>query len=135
MDRGGGGALREMSRQANELLVEQLGNQMHELFTAMTLKQEEDNMKLTEENLAIKKQMMELGKEKMQHNNLMELLMIALVRQVGGVPLPSQAADQEMTPERRGRLEEVVDQAAAFRRMTEEDAPGTQPKQARPGWW
>ena len=35
MDRGGEEALRERSRQANELLVEQLGNQMHELFTVM----------------------------------------------------------------------------------------------------
>ena len=38
MDKGGEEALKEMHRQANELPVEKLGNQMHELFTAMTLK-------------------------------------------------------------------------------------------------
>ena len=68
-----------------------------------TLKQEEDNRKLREENLAIRKQMPELEKEKMQQNNRMELLMTTLLRQVGGAPLPSQAADQETTPERGGR--------------------------------
>ena len=38
MDRVGEDALREMHRQANELLVEQLGNQMQELFTTLTQK-------------------------------------------------------------------------------------------------
>ena len=133
MDRGGEEALREMSRQANELLVEKLGNQMHVLFTAMTPKQEKCNRKLREKNLAIRKQMLELEKEKMQHNNRVELLMTAMLRQVGGAPLPSQAADQKMTPERGGRPTGVADQAAAFRRVTAENAPGTQPKQARPG--
>ena len=92
-----------MNRQANELVVEQLGKQMHELFTAMTLKQEEDNRKIRDENLATKKQMMVLEKEKMQQNNRMRLLMTALLRQVGGAPLPSQAANQETTPVRGGR--------------------------------
>ena len=84
MDRGGEDAIREINRQANELLVEQLSMQMKEMFTGLTLKQEEDTRRLREENLAIKKQMMELEKEKMQQNNRMEQLMAALVRQMGG---------------------------------------------------
>ena len=57
----------------------------------------------------------------------------ALLRQVGGAPLPSQVADQETTPVSGDRPATVVDQVAAFRRATEENAPGAQPKQARPG--
>ena len=37
---------------------------MKELFTGLTLKQEDDNRRLKEENLAIRKQMVELEKEK-----------------------------------------------------------------------
>ena len=81
----------------------------------MTLKHEKDNMKLREENLAIKKRMVELEEEKMQQNNRMELLVTALLRQVGGAPLPS----QEVTPERGDRPADVVDQTAPFRRVTE----------------
>ena len=44
-DRGGEETLKRMEQQANEMLVEQLGKQMEELFTSLmiTLKQEEDN--------------------------------------------------------------------------------------------
>ena len=96
--RGGEEALREMNQQANELVVEQLGRQLKELFTGLTQKQEEDNRRLREENLAIRKQMLELEREKLEQNNRMELLMAALLRQVGGEPLPSQAVNEEMTP-------------------------------------
>ena len=75
--------------------------------------------------------MLELEKEKLEQNDRM--LMIALLRQGVGAPLPSQATDQEMTPVRGGRPAAVVDQAAAFRRVTEENASSTQPNQARPG--
>ena len=134
MDRGGEEALREMSRQANELLVEQLGRQMNELFTGLTQKQEEDNRRLREENIAIRKQMLELEREKLGQNNRMEQLMAALLRQMGGdQSLPRQAVSAEMTPERSSRPEAVIEQAATFRRTTEENAPSTQQKQVRPG--
>ena len=46
-------------------------------------------MGLREENLATKKQVVELEKEKMQQNTRMRLLMTMLMKQVGGAPLPS----------------------------------------------
>ena len=46
MDRGGEEAVKEMNRQATELLVEQLGRQMKELFSGLAQKQEEDNKRL-----------------------------------------------------------------------------------------
>ena len=74
MDRGGEEALKRMELQAHERLqVERLGKQMKELFTNLTLKQEEDNRKLREENAAIRRQMLEL--EKLVQNNRMEQLM------------------------------------------------------------
>ena len=63
--------------------MERLGRQMKELFAGLTLKQEEDNRRLKEENLAIRKQMVELEKEKWEQNNRMELLMGAMLRQLG----------------------------------------------------
>ena len=70
-----------MEQQENELLVERLGKQMQDLFTSLTLKQEEDNRKLREENIAIRKQMLELEREKLGQNNRMEQMM---------APVPSQ---------------------------------------------
>ena len=64
MDRGRGVAIRKMEEQENDQLVERLGRQMKELFAGLTLKQEEDSRRLKEENLAIRKQMVELEKEK-----------------------------------------------------------------------
>ena len=84
MDRGGGEAIRKMEQQENDQLVERLGRQINELFAGLTLKQEEDNRRLKEENLAIRKQMVELEKEKWEQNNRMELLMGAMLRQLGG---------------------------------------------------
>ena len=80
-------------------MVEQLGLQMRELFTGLTIKQEEDNRRLREENLAIKKQMLELEKEKMQQNCRMEQLMTALLGQMReGQPIPMQAASNAEPP-------------------------------------
>ena len=56
---------------------------MCQLFVGLTLKQEEDNRTLREENLAIRKQMLELEKEQCAQNNRMELLMGAVLRQMG----------------------------------------------------
>ena len=81
MDRGGGETIRRTEQQENDQLVERLGRQMKELFTGLTLKQE-DNRRLREENLAITKQMLELKKERWEQNNRMELLMGAVLRQM-----------------------------------------------------
>jgi hypothetical protein len=67
---------------------------MKELFSGLALKQEEGNRRLREENLAIKKQMVELEKEKMQQNSRMEQLMTALLMQMGGGPAHSNATSQ-----------------------------------------
>ena len=64
MDRGGGEAIRKMEQQENDQLAERLGKQMQELFAGLTLKQEEDNRRLKEENQAIRRQMVEMEKEK-----------------------------------------------------------------------
>ena len=42
MDRGGEEAIKEVDRRSNELLVEQLGRQMKELFSGLAQKQEAD---------------------------------------------------------------------------------------------
>ena len=60
MDRGGGEAIKKLEEQENDQLVERLGRQINELFAGLTLKQEEDNRRRKEENLAIRKQMVEL---------------------------------------------------------------------------
>ena len=94
------------------------------------LKQEKDNRRPKEENLAIKKQMVEPEKEKMQHNSRMEQLMTALLRQMGGdQSTPMQPAGAEVTPERSIRPAAVSEQVAAFRR--EGMMPSTHQKQAR----
>ena len=85
MDRGGEEAIREMDKLANDQLVEQLGRQMKELFSGLAQKQEEENRRLREENLAIRKQMVELEREKLQQNSRMEQLMAAMLQQMGGV--------------------------------------------------
>ena len=113
--------------------MEQLGVQMKELFTGLTLKQEEDtcNRRLRKEGLVIKKQMVELEKEKMQQNSWVEQLMTALLRQMGGdQSTPMQPANAAVTPERSSRPAAVSEQAAAFRR--EGMVPSTQQEQARP---
>ena len=60
--RGGGEAIRRAEQQENDQLVERLGRRMKELFAGLTLKQEEDNRRLREENLAIRKQVPVLKK-------------------------------------------------------------------------
>ena len=123
MHRGGDEAIQEMNRQANELLVEQLGSQMKELFSGLAQKQEEDNKRLRGENLAIRKQMVELEKEKVQQNGRMEQLMTALLGQMrGDQSSQGQPASPERTPARSGRTAVVVP-----------EMPGTHEKQARPG--
>ena len=110
MDRGGEEAIREMDRLANELLVEQLGRQMKELFSGLALKQEEENRRLREENLAIRKQMVELEKEKLQQNSRMEQLMTAYAGAVGRGPAPSCAASgTRVTSQCRGDTSEGQD--------------------------
>ena len=64
MDRGGEEAIRRIEQQESDQLAERLGKKMKELFAGLTLKQEEDNRRPREENLATKKQMLELEKEK-----------------------------------------------------------------------
>ena len=123
MDRGGEEAIREMEKLANDQLVEQLGRQMKELFSGLALKQEEENRRLREENLAIRKQMVELEKEKVYQNGRMEQLMTALLKQMGGnQPCQGQPASPERTPAKGSRAAVVVPVM-----------PGTQEKQARPG--
>jgi hypothetical protein len=104
MDRGGEEAIREMEKLANDQLVEQLGRQMKELFSGLALKQEEENRRLREENMAIRKQMVELEKEKLDQNGRMEQLMTAMLQQMqqmgGGQPLGGQPASAEVTPVR-----------------------------------
>ena len=123
MDRGGEEAIREMERLANDQLVEQLGGQMKELFSGLALKQEEENRRLKEENLAIRRQMVELEKEKLQQNSRMEQLMAAMLQQMGGgQPFCGQPANAEVTPVRPSKPAVVVPVM-----------PSTQEKQARPG--
>ena len=100
MDRGGGEAIRRTEQQENDQLVERLGKQMKELFAGLTLKQEEDNRRLREENLATRKQTLELEKEKWAQKNRMELLMGAVLRQMGGQSLPHAEGSAEVTPEK-----------------------------------
>ena len=123
MDRVGGEAIRNMEQQKNAQLVERLGRQIVELFTGLTLKQEEDSRRLKEENLAIRKQTVELEKEKWEQHNRTEQLMAALLKQMGGDQHPQGlAVSAEMTPVRGSRPAVVVP-----------EMPGTQEKQARPG--
>ena len=122
MDRGGEEAIREMEQQNNDQLVERLGRQINELFAGLTLKQEEANRRLNEENLAIRRQMVELEKEKWEQNNRMEQLMGAILGQLGGQVVPAEPGSAEMTPVRGSRPAVVVP-----------EMPGTQEKQARPG--
>jgi hypothetical protein len=100
MDRDGGEAIRRMEQQENDQLVERLGRQMKELFAGLTLKQEEDNRRLREENLAIRKQMLEVKKEKWEQDNRMELLIGAVLRQIGGQAVPDASWSAEVTPEK-----------------------------------
>jgi hypothetical protein len=76
--------------QENDQLAERLGKQMEELFAGLTLKQEEDNRRLKEENLAIRRQMVEMEMEKWEQNNRMEQLMGALLMQLGGQALQAE---------------------------------------------
>ena len=95
---------------------------MCQLFVGLTLKQEEDNMTLREENLAIRKQMLELEKEQCAQNNRMELLMGAVLRQMGGQILPHAEGSVEVTPEKGSRPAVVMPVM-----------PSTQQKQAKSG--
>ena len=122
MDRGGGGAIRRMEQQKNDQLVERLGRQMKELFIGLTLKQEADNRRLRQENLAIRKQMLKLEKEKWEPNNRMELLMGAVLRQMGGQVLSHATGSAEVTPEKGSRPAVVMPVM-----------PSTRQKRARPG--
>ena len=123
MDRGGEEAIREMDKLAKDQLVEQLGRQINELFTGLVKKQEEDNRKLREENLAIRKQMVELEREKLQQNSRMEELMTAMLQKMGGVQpvTPGSPLNAEMTPV-KNKTEVVMP-----------GMPGTQEKQVRAG--
>jgi hypothetical protein len=126
MDRGGEEAIREMEKLANDQLVEQLGRQMKELFSGLALKQEEENRRLREENLAIRKQMVELEKEKVHQNGRMEQLMSAMLQQMqqtgGGQPFGGQPASAEVTPVRPSKPAVVMPVM-----------PSTQEKQVRTG--
>ena len=122
MDRGGGEAIRKMEEQENDQPVEGLGRQINELFAGLTLKQEEDNRRHKEENLAIRKQMVELEKEKWEQNNRMELMMGAMLRWLGGQALPVKPGSAEVTPVRGSRPAVVMP-----------EMPSTQQKQARLG--
>ena len=97
---------------------------MKELFAGLTqaLKQEEANRRLNEENLAIRRQMVELEKEKWEQNNRMEQLMGAMLRQLGGLVVSAEPGSAEMAPVRGSRPVVVVPEMS-----------GTQEKQARPG--
>ena len=79
-DSGGGEAIRKIEKHENDQLAEKLGKQIKELFAGLTLKQEEDNRRLKEENLAIGRQMVELEKKNWEQTNRMELLVGALLR-------------------------------------------------------
>ena len=103
MDRGGGEAIRKMEEQENDQLAERLGKQMKELFAGLTLKQEEDNRRLKKENPVIRRQMVELEKEKWEQNNRMELLMGAMLMQPGGQALQAEPGSAEVTPVRGSR--------------------------------
>ena len=72
MDRGGGETIRKTEQQKNDQPVERLGRQINELFAGLILKQQEDNRRPKEENLATRKQMVELEKEKWEQNSRME---------------------------------------------------------------
>ena len=130
MDRGGAEAIREMDELAKAQLVEQLGKQMKELFSGLAQKQEEENRRLKEENLAIKKQMMELEQEKQQQNSRMEQMMETMMQQMkqmqmqqmgGGRSFAGQPADAELTP------------AKPTRQVVLPSMPGTLEKQTKAG--
>ena len=84
MDMGGEEAIRKMNRQANEMLVEQLGMQNDEGAVHRFGTEAGGGQKEAQGGEPSKKQMMELEKEKMQQNNRMEQLVTALLRQMGG---------------------------------------------------
>jgi hypothetical protein len=130
MDRGGEEAIKEMDKLANDQLMEQLGRQIEELFTGLVQKQEEDSRKLKEENLAIRKQMVELEREKLQQSSRMEELlqqnsrvMAAMLQKMGGVQpeAPGSPLYAEVTPV-KNKTEVVVPAM-----------PGTQERQVRAG--
>ena len=130
MDRGGEEAIREMDKLANDQLMDQLGRKINELFTGLAQKQEEDSRKLQEENLAIKKQVVELEKEKLQQNSRMEELlqqnnrvMTAMLQKMGGVQpeAPESPHSAEVTPVKNKTLVVVP------------GMPGTGEKQVRTG--
>jgi hypothetical protein len=130
MDRGGEEAIREMDKLANDQLMEQLGRKINELFTGLVQKQEEDSRKLQEENLAIKKQMVELEREKLQQNSRMEELMqqnnrvmTAMLQKMGGVQpeAPESPLSAEVTPVKNKTVVVVP------------GMPGTGEKQVRTG--
>ena len=126
MDRGGEEAIREMEKLANDQLVEQLGRQMKELFSGLAQKQEEENRRLMEENLAIRKRMEELEQEKLRQNSRMEQVMTAMLQQLqqmgGGQPWGGQPASAEVTPARPSKPAVVMP-----------EMPSTQEKQVRTG--
>ena len=122
MDRGGAEAIRKMEQQENDQLAERLGKQMKELFAGLTLKQEEDNRRLKEENQAIRRQMVEMEKARWEQDNRMERLMEALLLQLGGQALQAAPGSSEVTPVRGSRPEVVMP-----------EMPSTQQKQARSG--
>ena len=122
MDRGGEGAIGEMEQQSNDQLVEKLGRQINDLFAGLTLTQEEDNRRPKEENLAIRRKMVELEKEKWEQNNRTEQLMGAMLRQLGGQVVSVEPGSAEVTPVRGSRPVVVVPEML-----------GTQEKQARLG--
>ena len=115
-----------MNRLANELLVAQLGSQMKEMFHGLALKQEEENRRLKEENLAIRKQMVELEQEKLQQNSRMELMMASMMQQMqqlgGGQPSAGQPVSAELTPAKPTKPTVVLP-----------SMPGTLEKQTRAG--
>ena len=130
MDRGGAEAIREMDELAKAQLVEQLGKQMKELFSGLAQKQEEENRRLKEENLAIQRQLAELEQEKQQQNSRMEQMMETMMQQMhqmqmqqmgGGQPSAGQPADAELTP------------AKPTRQVVLPAMPGTLEKQTKAG--
>ena len=84
------------------------------MFAGLTLKQEEDNRRLKEENLAIRRQMVELEKEKWEQNNRTEQLMGAMLRQLGGQVVSTEPGSAEMTPVRGSRPVVVVPENLDF---------------------
>ena len=114
--------------------MEQLGRQIEELFTGLVQKQEEDSRKLKEENLSIRKQMVELEKEKLQQSSRMEELlqqnnrvMTAMLQKMGGVQpeAPGSPLYAEVTP-MKNKTEVVVPAMPGV-------GPATGEKLTRPG--